>query len=122
VHYRAATYPLLPKYPEYTQAYLKYSGWYYYERSTRLVPYCNAEAVDLGGSGISDEETRVEQEYEALEKDIYGEAVRLGRKIYKALEEEFYYQISTDAVQDTLVADEYTYLSDGRCLTLPSPV
>ena len=114
VHTLAATYPRLATYPEYVEAYLKHSGRYYHERSTHLVPYFNAEAVDPGGSGISDEETRVEHEYEALEKDISQEAVRLGRQIYQALEEEFLQQISAEAVQDTLIANESTYLSDGR--------
>ena len=120
-HHLAATYPLLATYPEYVEAYLKHTGWYYHERSTRLVPYFNAEAVDPGGSGISDKETCVEQEYEALEKDIAQEAVRLGREIYQALEYEFDYQTSAEAVQDTLIANEYTYLSDGRRFPLPSP-
>jgi len=45
-----------------------------------------------------------------LEKDISQEAVHLGRHIYKALEEEFDYQTSAEAVEDTLIANEYTYL------------
>jgi len=56
-----------------------------------------------------------------LEKDLYQEVVRLGRSIFAALEEEFYYQISAEAVQDTLIANEYTYLSDGRDLRMPVP-
>src|SRR4030095_7275979 len=47
-HNLAATYPLLARYPDYVEAYLKHSGWYYHERSTRLVPYFNAEVVDPG--------------------------------------------------------------------------
>ena len=120
-HKLTATYPLLARYPEYVEAYLKHSGRYYHERSTRLVPYFNAEVVDPGGSGISDEETRVEPEYEALEKDIDREAVRLGRDIYKALEEEFFHQSSDEAVQDTLIANAYTYLSDGTRFRVPAP-
>ena len=117
-----ATYPLLAKFPEYTQVSLQHrGGMYYHERSTVLVPYFNAEAVNPNGSGISDEETRVEQEYEALEKDISQEAVRLGRHIYTVLEDEFFHQISAEAVQDTLMANEYTYLSDGRRFRMPSP-
>ena len=77
--------------------------------------------MDPGGSGISDEETRAEQEYETLEKDISQEAVRLGRHIYKALEDEFYAQISDEAVEDTLIANEYTYLSDGTRFRVPLP-
>jgi len=53
-------------------------------------------------------------------QDISQEAVRLGRHIYKALEDEFLHQISAEAIQDTLIANEYTYLSDGRCFTMPS--
>jgi hypothetical protein len=120
-HNLAPTYPLLARYPEYVEAYLQHRGRYYHERSTTLTPYFNAEVVDPGGSGISDKETRVEQEYEALEKEISQEAVRLGREIYKTLEDEFFHQISDDAVQDTLVANEYTYLSDGRSLQIPVP-
>ncbi len=120
-HHLQAKYPLLAKYPEYTQVSLQHRGGiYYHERSTVLVPYFNAEAVNPNGSSISDEETRVEKEYEALEKDIYRESVRLGRHIYKALEDEFLHQISAEAIQDTLIANEYTYLSDGRCFTMPS--
>ena len=121
-HHLQAKYPLLAKYPEYTQVSLQHrGGMYYHERSTVLVPYFNAEAVNPNGSGISDEETRVEQEYEALEKDISRESVRLGRHIYKALEDEFLHQISAEAIQDTLIANEYTYLSDGRRFAMPSP-
>ena len=99
-HHLQATYPLLATYPEYTQVSLQHrGGMYSHERSTVLVPYFNAEAVNPNGSGISDEETRVEQEYEALEKDLSQEAVRLGRAIYTALEDEFYHQISAEAVQ-----------------------
>jgi hypothetical protein len=120
-HHLKAKYPLLAQYPEYVDVSLKQHGMYYHERSTHLVPYFNAEIVDPNGAGISDEETRVEKEYEALEKDIYQEAVRLGRHISKALEDEFLHQISAEAVQDTLIANEYTYLSDGRRFTMPSP-
>jgi hypothetical protein len=117
-HGLVAAYPLLARYPDYVEAYLKHSGWYYHERSTTLTPYFNAEIVDPDGSGISDEEGRVEKEYEALENDIYQEAVRLGREIYKALDDEFDYQTSVKAVQDTLIANEYTYLSDGQQILL----
>jgi hypothetical protein len=120
-HNLADTYPLLARYPEYVEAYLQHNGWYYHERSTSLTPFFNAEVVDPGGSGISDEEVRVEQEYEALEKGIYQEAVRLGREIYKALEDEFDYQTSAEAVQDTLIANEYTYLSEGTRFRVPVP-
>ncbi len=51
-HTLAATYPLLTKYPEYTQVSLRHRGMYYHERSTHVVPYFNAEAVDPNGSGI----------------------------------------------------------------------
>ena len=122
-HHLKATYPLLAKYPEYTQVSLQHrGGMYYHERSTVLVPYFNAEAVNPNGSSISDEETRVEQEYEALEKHIYRESVRLGRHIYTALEDEFFHQISAEAVQHTLIANEYTYLADGRPFRIASPV
>jgi hypothetical protein len=84
-----AAYPLLKKYPEYVEVSLKHRGMYYHERSTHLVPYFDAKAVDPNGSGISVEETRVEKEYEALEKDLFQEVVRLGRSIYTALEEEY---------------------------------
>jgi hypothetical protein len=120
-HNLVAAYPLLARYPDYVEAYLKHTGWYYHERSTRLVPYFNAEVVDPGGSGISDEETRVEQEYEALEYHIYQERVRLGRDIYKALEEAFLHQTSDNAVQETLIANEYAYLSDGTRFRVPAP-
>jgi len=40
---------------------------------------------------------------------------------YKALEDEFDHQISAEAVQDTLIANEYTYLSDGTRFRMPSP-
>jgi hypothetical protein len=90
--------------------------------STHLVPYFNAEAVNPNGSGISDKETRIEQEYEALAKDISQEVLRLGRSIYRALEEEFYAQISAEAVQETLIANGYTYLSDGTPFRIESPV
>jgi len=120
-HKLTATYPLLARYPEYVEAYLKHTGWYYHERSTHLVPYFNAEVVDPNGSGISDEETRVEKEYEALEKEIYAEAVTLGRKIYTALEEEYVHQTSAEALTETLVANEYTYLADGRSFRIASP-
>jgi hypothetical protein len=59
-------------------------------------------------------EARFTGEYEALEKGISREAARLGRAIYKMLEEEFFHQISAEAVQETLMANEYTYLADGR--------
>jgi hypothetical protein len=114
-------YPLLAQYPEYVEVSLKHRGMYCHERSTHLDPYFNAEVVDPGGAGISDEETRALQEYEALEKDLSQEAVRLGRHIYKSLEDEFYHQISAQAVQDTLIANEYTYLSDGRRFKMPVP-
>jgi hypothetical protein len=78
------TYPLLAQYPKDVAVSLHQRGMYYHERSTHLVPYFNAEVVDLYGSGITDEETRVEQEYEALEQDIAQEVVRLGRSIYTA--------------------------------------
>jgi hypothetical protein len=120
-HHGETQYPLLAQYPEYVEVSLKHRGMYYHERSTHLEPYFNAEVVDPGGSGISDEETRVEQEYEALEKHLYEESVRLGRHIYKALEDEFFHQISAEAVQDTLVANEDTYLSDGRRFKMPVP-
>ncbi|HSX77959.1 MAG TPA: hypothetical protein VLQ80_05215, partial [Candidatus Saccharimonadia bacterium] len=120
-HHLKATYPLLAKYPEYVEVSLKHRGMYYHERSTHLVPYFNAEIVDPNGSGISDEETRVEKEYEALEKDLYQEVVRLGRSIYTVLEEEYFHQISAEAVQDTLIANVYTYLADGRPFTISSP-
>jgi hypothetical protein len=120
-HHLETQYPLLAQYPEYVAVSLKHRGRYYHERSTHLVPYFNAEVVDPNGSGVSDEETRVEREYEALEKNISQEAVRLSRQIYQALEEEFLHQISAEAVQDTLIANEYTYLSDGRRFTLPAP-
>jgi hypothetical protein len=94
---------------------------YCHERSTHLVPYFNADVVNPDGTGISDEETRVEQEYEALEEDLDQETVRLGRQIYKALEDEFDHQISAEAVHDTLIANEYTYLSDGRAFRMPVP-
>jgi hypothetical protein len=56
-----------------------------------------------------------------LQRVIEDERKTLGNAIYKELDEEFYYQISDEIVQDTLVANEYTYLSDGRRFTLPSP-
>jgi hypothetical protein len=121
-HTLETTYPLLAKYPEYVDVSLKHRGMYYHEHSTHLVPYFNADIVNPDGTGISDEEMRVEQEYEALEQDISQEVVRLGRHIYKAIADEYYHQISAEAVQDTLTANEYTYLSDGRRFTLPSPV
>ena len=122
-HHLQAMYPLLATYPEYTQVSLQHrGGMYYHERSTVLVPYFNAEAVNPNGSGISDEETRVEQEYEALEREISQEAVRLGRHIYTVLEDEFFHQISAEAVKDTLIANEYTYLADGRPFRIASPV
>jgi hypothetical protein len=37
------------------------------------------------------------------------------------LEDEFFHQISDEAVQDTLVANEYTYLSDGTRFRMPVP-
>jgi hypothetical protein len=120
-HDLAATYPLLARYPEYVEAYLKHAGWYYHERSTHLVSYFNAEIVNPNGSGISNEETYVEKDYEALEKDISREAVGLGREIYTALEDEFFHQISDEAVENTLALNEYTYLSDGRDLRMPVP-
>ena len=121
-HHLKTQYPLLAQYPEYVEASLKHQGMYYHKHPTHLVPYFNAEVVDPNGSGISDEETRVEREYEALEKDLSQEAVSLGRNIYTGLEEEFFHQISAEAVQDTLIANEYTYLSDGRRFSMPSPV
>ena len=57
-----------------------------------------------------------------LQRMIEDERKTLGNAIYKALDEEFYYQISDEIVQDYLVANEYTYLSDGRRFTLPAPV
>jgi hypothetical protein len=120
-HHLETTYPLLETYPAYVEVSLKHRGRYYHERSTYLVPSFNAEAVNPNGSGISDEETRVEQEYEALEKDISQEVVRLGREIYTALEEEFYYQTSAEAVQETLMTNAYTYLADGRPFTINAP-
>jgi hypothetical protein len=120
-HHVETQYPLLAQYPEYVDVSLKHRGRYSHERSTHLVPSFNADVVNLDGTGISDEEARVEQEYAALEKDIFQETVRLGRAIYKALEDEFSHQISAAAVQDTLIANEYTYLSDGRRFRMPSP-
>jgi hypothetical protein len=114
-------YPLLAKYPDSVDVSLEHRGRYSHERSTHLVPYFNAEAVDPNGTGMSDTEVRALQEYEALEKELYQEAVRLGWQIYTALEDEYYYQISDAAVQDMLIANEYTYLSDGTRFRLPAP-
>jgi hypothetical protein len=58
-HYLTGVYPLLAQYPEYVEVSLHHRGLYYHERNTHLVPYVNADAVDLYGSGIADEETRV---------------------------------------------------------------
>ena len=58
---------------------------------------------------------------ELLENHISQEAIRLGREIYKALEDEFFHEISDAAVQETLVINEYTYLSDGTRFRVPAP-
>jgi hypothetical protein len=45
----------------------------------------------------------------------------LGNAIYRALDDEYDHQISAQAVQETLLANACTYLSDGSCFRMPAP-
>src|SRR5437660_717973 len=45
-----ATYPLLAKYPEYVEAYLKHTGWFFHESRTMIVPDFNRQPVVATGS------------------------------------------------------------------------
>jgi hypothetical protein len=58
---------------------------------------------------------------ERLQQAIEDARKKLGNAIYQALEDEFLYQTSDAAVQDTLVLNEYTYLSDGTRFRMPVP-
>jgi hypothetical protein len=63
----------------------------------------------------------IDDALERLQQVLEDTRKILGNALYKELEDEFYSQISHDAVQDTLMANEYTYLSDGRDLQRPVP-
>jgi hypothetical protein len=119
-HTREEHYSLLSQYPDYVEASLKHSGRYAHEFSTHLVPYFNAEAIDPNGTGIAETEAAAEKEYEALEEEILRERITLGRAIYKALEKEYFNLISDESVRDALIANEFTYLSDGRRFAVSS--
>jgi hypothetical protein len=63
----------------------------------------------------------IDDALERLRRIIEDARAKLGNTIYKALEEEFFHEISNEAVQDTLILDEYTYLSDGTRFRVPAP-
>lgn len=63
----------------------------------------------------------IDDALERLQRIIEDARAKLGNAIYKALEDEFFHETSDQAVQDTLVLNEYTYLSDGTRFRMPVP-
>jgi len=87
---------------------LRHTYRYYFATSTDVVIQYDGDQ-DIDG------------ELERVERVIEDARKTWGNVIYSALEDEFYHQISAQAVQDTLIANEYTYLSDGRRFQMPVP-
>jgi hypothetical protein len=63
----------------------------------------------------------IDDAVERLRRIIEEARKAWGNAIYRELEEAFSAEISNEAVQDTLIANEYTYLSDGTRFRVPVP-
>jgi len=87
-------------------ATIRHTHRYYFATSTDVV---------IQYDGDQDIDNAVER----LQRFIEDVRAKLGNAIYRALEDEFFHQISDDVVQDTLVLNENTYLSDGTRFRMP---
>jgi hypothetical protein len=87
---------------------IRHTYRYYFATSTDVV-------IQYDGDQDMDEAV------ERLGRMIEDTRKTLGNAIYQELEDEFEYQTSDDAVQETLIANEYAYLSDGTRFRVPAP-
>ncbi len=76
-------------------ARVKHSGHYYHK-------YCTAFDVE----GMTDEQ---EKEFIELSRDLM-------EYLYRALEREYEYQNSDEAIADTIAANEYEFTADGKMI------
>jgi hypothetical protein len=84
-------------------------------RHTYRYYFATSTDVQIQYDGDQDIDDAVER----LQRVIEDTRKTWGNAIYKALEDEFFYQTSNNAVQDTLIANAYTYLSDGTRFKMP---
>jgi hypothetical protein len=73
--------------------------------------------VDLGVYPISEPEKNRDMIYgelDELEKWLDGIAQTLNRYLYKALEREYEFQTSDEAIAETIEANEYLFTADGK--------
>jgi len=93
------------KYPE-SSFRVKHSGHYYHK-------YCTDFTVSLGEEN-DDSENLSQEEWSAAENSLIETARDYMEWIYRQLEKEYEYQNSDECVDESILANQYTFLEDGE--------